>query len=57
MASLLEKLVDAADKSDFRLTQKEFADQTELILRKGVYPYKYFDSMERFNETQLPPID
>ena len=57
MASSLEKLVDATDKSDFRLTQKEFGDQTELILRKGVYPYEYFDSMERFNETQLPPID
>ena len=57
MASSLEKLVDATDKSDFRLTQKEFGDQTELILRKGDYPYEYFDSMERFNETQLPPID
>ena len=57
MASSLEKLVDATGKSDFRLTQKEFRDQTELILRKGVYPYEYFDSMERFNETQLPPID
>ena len=25
-----------------------------LLLRKGVYPYSYFDSMERFSETQLP---
>ena len=57
MASSLEKLVDATDKSDLRLTQKEFGDQTELILRKGDYPYEYFDSMEIFNETQLPPID
>ena len=57
MASSLEKLVDATDKSDFRLTQKEFRDQTELILRKDVYPYEYFDSMERFNETRLPSID
>ena len=57
MASSLEKLVDATDKSDFILTQKEFRDQTELILRKGVYPYEYFDSMERFNETRLPSID
>ena len=25
-----------------------------LLLRKGVYPYKYIDSWERFNETSLP---
>ena len=25
-----------------------------LLLRKGVYPYKYMDSWERFNETSLP---
>ena len=27
----------------------------ELFIRKGVYPYEYMDSMERFDETQLPP--
>ena len=26
-----------------------------LLLRKGVYPYEYMDSWERFNETLLPP--
>ena len=25
-----------------------------LLLRKGVYPYGYIDSWERFNETELP---
>ena len=25
-----------------------------LLLRKGVYPYEYMDSWERFNETNLP---
>ena len=24
------------------------------MLRKGVYPYEYMDSWERFNETSLP---
>ena len=28
-----------------------------LLLRKGVYPYKYMDSFERFFETSLPDKD
>ena len=26
-----------------------------MLLRKGVYPYEYMDSWEKFNETALPP--
>ena len=29
-------------------------DAFELLCRKGVYPYEYMDSFERFNETKLP---
>ena len=29
-------------------------DAFELLTRKGVYPYEYIDSFERFNETKLP---
>ena len=57
MASSLEKMVDATDKSDFKLTRKEFGDRTEILLRKGVYPYEYITSLERFNKPQLPTID
>ena len=57
MASSLERLVDATDKADFKITKREFGDKTPLILRKGVYPYEYIDSLDRFAETQLPPID
>ena len=28
-----------------------------LLLRKGVYPYGYMDSWEKFDETTLPPKD
>ena len=31
--------------------------QYDLLTRKGVYPYEYVNSCDRFNETQLPPID
>ena len=26
-----------------------------VLLRKGIYPYEYIDSWERFDETALPP--
>ena len=26
-----------------------------LLLRKGIYPYEYMDSWEKFDETTLPP--
>ena len=31
--------------------------QYDLLNRKGVYPYEYVNSWDRFNETQLLPID
>ena len=27
-----------------------------LLLQKGIYPYEYMDSFDRFQETELPPI-
>jgi hypothetical protein len=30
-------------------------EQLQLLLKKGVYPYEWVDSLQRFNETQLPP--
>ena len=30
--------------------------QYDLLTRKGVYPYEYVNSWDRFEETQLPPI-
>ena len=37
-----------------------FEDYSELqyglLTRKGVYPYEYINSWDRFNKTQLPPI-
>ena len=37
----------------------ETDDETEarLLLRKGVYPYEYMDSFDKFEEQNLPPID
>ena len=57
MASSLEKLVSATDKANFKITRGVFGDKTDVVLRKGVYPYEYIDSLDRFNEPRLSPIE
>ena len=32
----------------------EYMNKFILLLRKGVYPYEYMDSWERFDETSMP---
>ena len=32
-------------------------EKRDLLLRKGVYPYDWVDSIDKFSETQLPPIE
>ena len=31
--------------------------QYNLLTRKGIYPYEYMSSWDKFEETQLPPIE
>ena len=38
-------------------TKKCFRDKTNMMLRKGVFPYDWFDGFDKLNETQLPPKD
>ena len=35
-------------------TSKIYKDKVKLLVRKGVFPYEYFNSSKRFNETKLP---
>ena len=54
----MDKLVKSNAKESFILTQQEHTKgKFELVIRKGVYPYKYMNSWERFDETDLPPIE
>ena len=54
LLSSLEKLVDGND--EFPIMQTRFPEENrrKLLLKKGIYPYEYMDSFERFAETQLP---
>ena len=47
----LTKTID--DKDRFSLKQ-EFGENYELLTKKGIYPYDYFDSKEKYNETKIP---
>lgn len=55
MASSLSKLVEGMQKSDLKITNSEFGDKADLMIRKGVYPYDYMNCEEKLNDTQLPP--
>ncbi|KYN11372.1 hypothetical protein ALC57_16475 [Trachymyrmex cornetzi] len=55
----LEKLVSYLDKSKLKIIRSEFsnldAEDFDLLTRKGVFPYEYIDSVDKLNETSLPP--
>ena len=55
MASSIDSLSKNLSREQFREMRKVFEDDTDLFIRKGVYPYDYIDNFERFNETGLPP--
>ncbi len=62
LSESLEKLVvqqySDGGNATFPHIQMQFQyDHVALCLRKGIYPYEYMDSLDRFNETALPSIE
>ena len=56
LQSSLEKLTKNLEKEQFTHLQKTFDEEAcELLRRKGVVPYDWFNSLSKFNDTQLPP--
>jgi hypothetical protein len=53
MSSSLEKLTENLRKSgsmeEFKHAKKEFNELTDLMIRKGVYPYSYMTGYKKFN--------
>ena len=50
MSSSLEKLVGNLPKESLKYTSKMFkGTKFDLMIRKGVYPYDYMDSFDKFN--------
>ena len=51
----LDKLVKNLSYKDFKYLVEELGSENlELWQQKGAYPYKFMDSIEKFNEEKLP---
>ena len=59
MSNSLDSLVNNLAKGghEFWGFEKRSPKQKELLIRKGVYPYEYMDSWDKFEEKQLPSKD
>ena len=58
MSSSLDKLVSNLPKDDLKYTSQAFKGRRlGLMTRKGVYPYDFMDSFEKFDQTELPTKD
>ena len=56
MNTSLDSLVNNLPEEAFKNIKKYYTGgELTLIKRKGVYPYEYMDSIERFKENKLPP--
>ena len=55
MSSSLDNLTKNLPDEAFKYTKQEFKkEQFNLMKQKGIYPYDYMDSFNKFNETKLP---
>ena len=54
MSSSLDSLFNNLEKKDIKYLRETFKDNTDLMAKKGIYPYDYMDSFDRFDETKLP---
>ena len=58
MSSSLDKLAGNLPKDNLIYTSKAFkGKRLDLLSKKGVYPYDFMDSFEKFNNRELPTKD
>ena len=56
MSTSLESLVNNLPDDAFNNLERYYkGEKLNLVKGKGVYPYEYMDSLERFKENKLPP--
>ena len=54
MSCSLEKLTNNLPSDKFTYTDIEFGEGASLLKKKGVYPYDYMDSFDKFKRKKLP---
>ena len=55
MASSLDELASNLPNENYIYTEEgRKEDELQLLKRKGVYPYAYFNSLKKFDKTELP---
>ena len=60
LSTSLDQLVSLllkSGKENFIHTRKHLGTDDDIIFGKGVYPYSYMTSRQKFEETQLPPVE
>ena len=50
----LSSLVANLPKEDLKETIRFFGDRSDLVSKKGVYPYEFMDGFDKFEKKQLP---
>ena len=50
----LSSLVENLPKEELKETVRFFGEKSNLMTRKGVYPYEFMDGFEKFEKRQLP---
>lgn len=55
MSSSLDKLVENLSNKAIKYTEQEFSvEEFTLMKKKGVNPYDFMDSFEKFDKRELP---
>ena len=55
MNSSLDKFGKNLSDKDFKYLSEEFSgEKLELVKKKGIYPYEYYNSFKKFKESKLP---
>ena len=54
LSKSLDYLTKTIDDKDRISLKQEFGENYELLTKKGIYPYDYFDSKEKYNESKIP---
>ena len=59
MTKSLDEIVNSLKPEDLKITKHYFSNEKQfnLIRNKGIFPYEWFNRLDKLKETELPSID